>query len=177
MVFDSAPYQGVILCTGCVIYQKYMYMLLGANKEAIPGKAYSKWADRAFGNYNEQFALFTISLWAHALFVNPDHAAIFGFVYVFLRFAYIIIWLFDSDASKPKPDALPLATVPMYGVITWLMLTTVLKTCNHWDFAHAITFAGTAQMVPTGIIIGTAFFMVIGSLAGCMAPFFKADEE
>merc|ERR1711977_19618 len=98
------------------ITQQQWFSMPRQNKEAIPGKAFSKFADRAFGNYNEQFALFMLAMWSHAFFVDPDMASYFGYLYVFLRLAYIIIWMLDSDVSKPKPDNIPAVTVPMYGI-------------------------------------------------------------
>merc|ERR1739848_505831 len=99
-----AEYQGPLLASGIMVWQKYAYMILGgaASMEGA-GPQKLKWEARAFGNYNEQFPLVMVALWMHALFYNPIDAVHIGYAYVAFRFAYIIIWLLDWSNHKDQP--------------------------------------------------------------------------
>ena len=71
-------------------------------------------ADRSAGNLLEQLIPFLVALFSYATFVNLHEAVIFGWMWVFFRSYYGIVFM------KPFP-ALFLSTLPAY-VCVWYMI-------------------------------------------------------
>ncbi|MFT5684199.1 MAG: hypothetical protein ACI8RZ_005140 [Myxococcota bacterium] len=80
-------------------------------------------ADRAVANTQEQMVPFLVSMWLHAVFVSTDSAAILGLVYVVLRAVYP--FLLGRSLSKTQSKRVFLVTGPCYGIILYLLGSTV----------------------------------------------------
>lgn len=76
--------------------------------------------DRTFLNMLEQSPAFLTSLWLHALFVDPETAAKAGWLYVLFR-----LW-YPFGFSMGLPWIL-LSTLPNYGIIFYLLGSTIMK--------------------------------------------------
>eukprot|EP00967_Tisochrysis_lutea_P127196 scaffold215996_cov32-Tisochrysis_lutea.AAC.2 len=71
------------------------------------------WADRSVGNFLEQFVPFLVSLFAYALFVSANRASALGWIWLFFRGLYPLLF--------GKNPALLLSTIPAYSIL-WYML-------------------------------------------------------
>ena len=78
---------------------------------------------RAFGNLHEQSIVFLVSLWVHALFEDVDGAAKLGSVYLGLRALYPVVWTLCGGFDMK----ILVTTMPQYGIILWMLGTTVAK--------------------------------------------------
>mmetsp|Transcript_21202 Transcript_21202/g.34994 ORF Transcript_21202/g.34994 Transcript_21202/m.34994 type:complete len:181 (-) Transcript_21202:95-637(-) len=125
---DAAPLAPVILVTGAWGAIYYPTMQLGPSA-LISGKGESqvKWGQRSFGNLHEQSTIFLVALWMHALFVNVSDAAQMGWVYLFLRALYPFTWAVSGGVTMPPPPQVLLSTMPQYGIVLWLLGTTVAR--------------------------------------------------
>lgn len=126
---DPKEYAGVVLVTGIMIVQMYVFMQLGGTSKMVktenPKKSQIQWASRAFGNFNEQFPLIVSSLWLHAVFMSPHDAMLLGYAYIGFRTLYPIVWALSGTFNPP--GHLGMVTVPMYGIVTYLTVSTVLQ--------------------------------------------------
>ncbi len=82
-------------------------------------------ADRAVQNTHEQMVPFLIAMWMHALVVSPDAASALGAAYVVLRAIYP--FLLGSRIERVQPRRVAFVTFPCYGLIFWMLGSSVLK--------------------------------------------------
>ena len=75
-------------------------------------------ADRTAGNYMEQLVPFLIIMFGHAAFVDANWAAVYGWIWLFFRSYYPIVY------NYPFP-ALFLSTLPSYSIVWWMLFVTV----------------------------------------------------
>ncbi len=80
-------------------------------------------ADRAVANTHEQMVPFLLSMWLHAVFVSPAHAAALGLVYVALRSVYP--FLLGRSLSKTQSKRVFLVTGPCYAIVAYLLGSSV----------------------------------------------------
>ena len=80
-------------------------------------------ADRAVQNTHEQMVPFLAAMWMHAVVVSPASATILGGAYVALRAAYP--FLLGSRIAEVQPKRVALVTFPCYGLVAWLLATSV----------------------------------------------------
>ena len=71
-------------------------------------------ADRCAGNFLEQLVPFLVSVWCYATFVSATGAAKYGWLWLFFRSYYLLVF------KKPFP-ALFLSTLPAYTCIWYMM--------------------------------------------------------
>ncbi len=137
---DLAHFQGPILATA-LYFCLWYYLLLGLQRGtkyrllaeyAAKGEAFDRYfgqdgrmlaADRVVINTHEQMVPFLVAMWLHAVFVSPQHAAWLGVAYTILRAGYPI--LLGKSLSKTQPKRVFLVTGPAYGIIVYLLTSTV----------------------------------------------------
>jgi hypothetical protein len=124
MTLDAAEYKDVIFVTFLWVVQIYFFMQLGPSA-ALSGKSSAQvtWGKRAFGNMSEQAVMFILALWIHAIFTSPADAAQLGLVYLGLRVGYLLIWLMSGKFTL----TILAVTMPMYGIILYLLGSTAIK--------------------------------------------------
>ena len=81
--------------------------------------------DRAVANTHEQMVPFLVSMWMYALFVSPAVAASLGAAYLVLRAIYP--FLLGARIEQMQPRRVALVTFPCYGIIAWMLGSSVLK--------------------------------------------------
>jgi len=137
---DVHPYAGPILVTAAY-FGLWYYLLLGLQRRtkytliaeyAARGEVFDRYfgqdgrmlaADRAVANTHEQMGPFLASMWLHAVFVAPFHAAVFGGVYVVLRAVYPS--LLGKSLSRTQSKRVFLVTGPCYLIVFYLLGSTV----------------------------------------------------
>jgi len=121
-------YGGVALVSCAWIFMAYIFMPMGPTAQMTGrSKGQCKWGDRCFMNLQEQAVLFFTSLWMHAVFVSAETATNFGWLYIFFRALYPIIWAVKGGESGPPFPQLFLSTFTAYGVNVYLTLGVALK--------------------------------------------------
>ena len=84
---------------------------------------HENWAVRCFANMTEQWPMFLVGLWTHAIFVSPVTAYKAGCIWLAFRLAYPFVRLFTNENTE-----LTMATtMPQYFVNTYLVTAVVLK--------------------------------------------------
>jgi hypothetical protein len=151
----NEDFKGVIVVSSVFTWMYYTMMMLGpSSKECNANDKHVHWAVRAFGNLHEQAPVYLLSLWSYAIFVSPEDGAVFGAAYLVMRFFYPMygrppsgcctapespcvslrppprarlalrsIWLFRGRFD----EVIFLCTFPQYGIIIYMMLSTVTK--------------------------------------------------
>merc|ERR1712096_306098 len=104
---------------------------------------------RAFGNLHEQSIAFLVALWSHALFLDVDGAARMGWAYLALRAFYPVIWCLCGGFSM-KVLAV---TMPMYGIVVWLMGTTVAQVNFGLDLKATAAFGSDFVGCVEGVVL------------------------
>jgi hypothetical protein len=89
-------------------------------------------ATRTVANTLEQAIPFLVLMWLEAIFVNPEVARIFGWIYVLTRFLYPLVYGAFGDFTV----AVMLATQPNY-IIIFHFLWTILYKCHTTVDLHA----------------------------------------
>lgn len=74
-------------------------------------------ANRTVGNHMEQMVPFLLSLYGHALLVDPNRAALFGWAWIFFRACYYPLFR--------RGPVLLLSTLPAYALTWWMAGTSV----------------------------------------------------
>ena len=82
-------------------------------------------ADRAVQNTHEQMVPFLAALWLHALLVSAVTATILGGTYVLLRAVYPA--LLGARIEQVQPRRVALVTFPCYGIVLWMLGSSVAK--------------------------------------------------
>lgn len=137
---DLALYRGPIVATAlyfCLWYGLLLGLQRGTkyalrDEYAARGEEFDRYfgqdgrmlaADRAVINTHEQMVPFLASMWMHAVFVSPNHAAWLGVVYTILRAIYPA--LLGRNLSKTQSKRVFLATGPSYAIIGYLLASAV----------------------------------------------------
>lgn len=110
---------------------------------------------RAFGNLHEQSIIFLVALWAHALFMDVQTAATLGWAYLGFRLLYPVIWTIFSGFTMK----ILWVTMPMYGIIIWLLGTTVAKVSYGIDLKT--TYARGNDWIGVGLSVGAFFALFL----------------
>lgn len=127
-----------------------------------------KIAERSLYNTIEQMPCFVISMWLHAVFVNPEVSVSLGWLYVFFRFLYGYFYSFYGEMNL----TVELATQPNYAVLGWFCLATVVK-CSWGTDLHRMLYNQHPAMCLLGALLAQFLLMIvfmtlIGSHAGKM---------
>ena len=145
VTIDLIAIQGPVVVTAAY-FGLWYYLLLGVQRStkytlraeyATRGEVFDRYfgqdgrmlaADRAVINTQEQMVPFLFAMWLHALLVSPTHAAVLGGLYVILRTAYPL--LLGKDLSNINPRRVFAATGPCYGIVFYLLGSTVYTVLN-----------------------------------------------
>lgn len=116
---------------------------------------------RCIMNMLEQAFPFFVSLWVHALFVNPKTAATMGYAYAAACYAYCQLYcLYGAFTIVAE-----LATVPRYQIVVYLACSTVYKLHTGSDFHAAVRSAGPAAAFVAGLALNVAWVSVFKFLS------------
>jgi hypothetical protein len=133
---EALIYRGPIAVT-VAYFCLWYYLLLGLQRGtkyklkdeyAAKGQEFDRYfgqdprmlaADRAVINTQEQMVPFLVSLWLHAVFVSPSHAAYLGLAYVVLRSLYPV--LLGKSLSKTQSKRVFFVTGPAYCIVFYLL--------------------------------------------------------
>jgi hypothetical protein len=156
--------KGVALATCAWIAMIYTFFGAQVAMEEKDGEECKKIVERTMMNTLEQSPCFLLSMWLHALFVNPATSATLGFIYVVFRFMYGILYgLYGQFTIIAE-----VATVPNYAVIFWFLAATVAKCTLDVDMHGAVAAIDpmlvVAAAVGVNFVAMVAFFMVLPGL-------------
>ena len=138
--FDPAAYQGPIAVTAAYFGLWYA-LLLGLQRGtkyrllaeyAARGEEFDRYfgqdgqmlaVDRVVGNTQEQMVPFLVAMWMHAFVVSPTSATWLGLAYTGLRAVYP--FLLGRTVSRTQPKRVFFATGPAYGIVFYLLASSV----------------------------------------------------
>ena len=125
----------------CILFWYYLLIVVQrsvkyklVNEYKAKGKTFDRYfgqdprmlsVDRVVANTQEQMMPFLVSLWLHAVFVNPDRAGYLGYLYLLARLSYR--FLMPASLQNIQPKYVYVATGPSYAVVAYLTLSTFRK--------------------------------------------------
>lgn len=179
---------GVAMVTAGYVITAMNFMPLGPTAGMTGQTAgQQKWGDRAFTNMMEHAPTFLPVLWTFAYFVSASVAAQLGAIYLALRLCYPVIWAVwgGSKGAPMKPRTwflfgegmnLFYCTFPQYGIVFYMALATLLKTCPlAIDLNSLVGIPAIAAPLGFGLFLyhfALGFFPYIQS---AVAPLFKEE--
>jgi hypothetical protein len=116
----------------------------------------NKIAERGLMNTVEQSGPFLLTLWLHAIFVNPDVSTMFGALYVALRFFYGLCY----GAYGEMNLSVQVITQSNYIVVGWWLTAIVVKCCYGVDLHQTIHSVSPYLLIPAAFFCGS--FVVVG---------------
>jgi hypothetical protein len=132
-------YGGIALISVAWVFFAYFVMPLGPiGKFSGRSPGQCKWGDRTFMNLMEQAPLFFVSLWTCAVFVSVDTATLMGWMYMFFRALYPIIWAVKGGEGGPPVPHLFASTFPAYGINVYMAATVAFKLGAEIDLKEAL---------------------------------------
>lgn len=161
MTFHSLmlPYHEVCAVTCAWVIMAYVQMPMGPTSGMTgrsPGQ--QKWGNRIFMNMQEQAPLFLASLWAFAIVLTPDRAAMLGWTYLGLRALYAPIWMIlGGEGGAPFPQMF-VSTFPQYAINFYMALNVILafgqtEDMKDW-FKHDLVGVLILTIVYMGYAVG-----------------------
>lgn len=124
-------------------------------------------AERCVYNTLEQMCPFLVSLWMHALFVNPRTSYILGFIYVAFRAFYPIFYGLYGQFNL----SVEICTQTNYSIVGYFLVATVIKCVSGGADFHSAMHKVSPFLVPLGVVGGNA--IVVSALAVLGGPVAK----
>lgn len=144
----------------------------GSAKLGGKGPAQCRWGERAFGNLHEQSAIFLVGLWLHAAFFDVDGAAALGWTYLAIRALYPIVWALNGGMTMKQLGV----TMPMYGIVIWLIATTVAQVNFGVDLKKAMLGSDVLGVAASVGVFFAVFMFNSAITQNVVQAFFKNDK-
>jgi hypothetical protein len=177
------------LVTSALVFLAMNFMPLGPTTgldKVSASEPHRQWGHRSFLNTMEQLPLILAALWTHAIFVSVETATTLGWVYVFFRACYPMVWLVCGGANgMPKAPytwvlfgekmSIYYVTYPQYGIIMYMIFANFLSLLLDFDLNALVVMPAIVAPLGFGLCLFHYSLGLVPIAQNMLKPFFAGS--